>query len=193
MRLQCITAVAVEAKTLARQPFILIARADDFGHALEAAEALRHLRGKRDQHVVEGLRRRILADNYRYILIGIVGDRVRNKAAGSEGPEQVVESLRFGGVGGVNIDAVSEQKRLVRQSAHRHILGHCRFVSVCGAIVEQVEVDPGHGRGSWSPWSAWLMRYCVSSGTGRPVAPFSLPVFHAVPAMSRCAHLKFLA
>ena len=28
--------------------------------------------------------------------------------------------------------------------------------------------------------------------TGRPVAPFSLPSFHAVPAMSRCAQSYFL-
>ena len=54
MRLQCITAVAVEAKTLARQLFILIAGAHDLGHTLEAAKALRHLRRERDQHVVEG-------------------------------------------------------------------------------------------------------------------------------------------
>src|SRR3569832_2144081 len=35
-------------------------------------------------------------------------------------------------------------------------------------------------------------RYCVSKGTGRPVAPFLSPVSHAVPAMSRCAHWNFL-
>src|ERR1700704_1065161 len=31
------------------------------------------------------------------------------------------------------------------------------------------------------------MRNVVSRGTGRPVAPFSFPDFHAVPAMSRWA------
>ena len=35
---------------------------------------------------------------------------------------------------------------------------------------------------------ASFIRKCVSSGTGRPVAPLALPVFQAVPAMSRCAH-----
>src|SRR3569833_4302691 len=35
-------------------------------------------------------------------------------------------------------------------------------------------------------------RYCVSKGTGRPVAPFLSPVSHAAPAMSRCAHWNFL-
>ncbi len=38
------------------------------------------------------------------------------------------------------------------------------------------------------PYSARLRKNCSKSGTGRPVAPFSLPDFHAVPAMSRCAH-----
>ena len=32
---------------------------------------------------------------------------------------------------------------------------------------------------------ARLNRNCVISGTGRPVAPFALPDFHAVPAISR--------
>ena len=34
---------------------------------------------------------------------------------------------------------------------------------------------------------ARFIRKVVNNGTGRPVAPFSLPDFHAVPAMSRCA------
>ena len=31
----------------------------------------------------------------------------------------------------------------------------------------------------------------TSSGTGRPVEPLSRPLFHAVPAMSRCAQRSF--
>ena len=30
-----------------------------------------------------------------------------------------------------------------------------------------------------------------SNGTGRPVAPFALPVFQAVPAISRCAPVSY--
>ena len=37
------------------------------------------------------------------------------------------------------------------------------------------------------------IRNVVSNGTGRPVEPLSLPERQAVPAMSRCAHLYFLA
>ena len=40
-----------------------------------------------------------------------------------------------------------------------------------------------------SNYAEWdlLIRYCVSNGTGLPVAPFSAPDFHAVPAISKCA------
>ena len=40
---------------------------------------------------------------------------------------------------------------------------------------------------------ARFTRNCVSRGTGRPVAPFSRPLFHAAPAKSWCAHLNFFA
>ena len=32
-----------------------------------------------------------------------------------------------------------------------------------------------------------LIKYCISSPTGRPVAPFEPPDFQPVPAISRCA------
>ena len=41
-------------------------------------------------------------------------------------------------------------------------------------------------RGRGTP-VARSMRYCTSSGTGLPVAPFFLPLRQAVPAISRCA------
>src|SRR3981081_3717447 len=43
-----------------------------------------------------------------------------------------------------------------------------------------IEIDARH--------TARRARKCTRSATGRPVAPFSAPDFHAVPAMSRCAH-----
>src|SRR5690606_37954737 len=49
-----------------------------------------------------------------------------------------------------------------------------------GGAEREVDSDLHH-----SP--AWASRNWVSSGTGRPVAPLSLPLFHAVPAMSRWA------
>ncbi len=38
---------------------------------------------------------------------------------------------------------------------------------------------------------ARLIRNVVSKGTGRPVEPLAAPLFHAVPAISRCAQVYF--
>ena len=37
-----------------------------------------------------------------------------------------------------------------------------------------------------------FIKNVVNRGTGLPVAPLSLPLFQAVPAMSKCAHVYFL-
>ena len=57
--LQRVAALAgkAEARALA---FFLLVRPDHFGHALEAAETLRHLRRQRDEDVVAGVRRGIV-------------------------------------------------------------------------------------------------------------------------------------
>src|SRR5688500_15210885 len=45
----------------------------------------------------------------------------------------------------------------------------------------EIEINAGH----FFPACRSAKR--TRSGTGRPVEPFSRPLFHAVPAMSRCA------
>src|SRR6056300_784701 len=49
------------------------------------------------------------------------------------------------------------------------------------------------GKNSSALRNQLFSRYSTSSGTGRPVAPFSLPCNQAVPAISRCAQGYFLA
>src|SRR5207245_1936977 len=44
---------------------------------------------------------------------------------------------------------------------------------------------------AWGHCDALFSRKSVSNGTGRPVAPLAAPLFHAVPAMSRCAQVYF--
>ena len=56
----------------------------------------------------------------------------------------------------------------------------------------QLPCVPYQERPSSISTPALASRNWVSSGTGRPVEPFSLPDFQAVPAMSRCAQLNFL-
>ena len=52
-----------------------------------------------------------------------------------------------------------------------------------------VHACPEPGRRASLRWISQV----VSNGTGLPVPPFCLPPSQAVPAMSRCAHLNFLA
>ena len=60
-----------------------------------------------------------------------------------------------------------------------------------------VKIDRGHvrvpdGESVGQPGDSCASSQVVSNGTGRPVAPFSLPSFHATPAISRCAQSYFL-
>src|SRR5205807_9507909 len=48
------------------------------------------------------------------------------------------------------------------------------------------------GESIGQPGDSCARSQVVNNGTGRPVAPFSLPSFHATPAISRCAQSYFL-
>src|SRR5215472_11643500 len=52
-------------------------------------------------------------------------------------------------------------------------------------------LDLGSFRAGYAP--SCDSTHVVSIGTGRPVAPFAFPSFHATPAMSRCAQSNFFA
>src|SRR5690554_1488807 len=121
----------------------------------------------------------------------------------AERPEQVVYLFGLGFIGTVQVYLTVLRPGFIGQAAGE--LQACR-----GLIAAQnIEVDIGHGapcriepgnpslslsaqaendRLDDQPCT-WFNRYWVSKGTGRPVAPFSLPpLIHAVPAISRCAH-----
>src|SRR5207245_7581452 len=99
-----------------------------------------------------------------------------------ERPQQTIEVRGSVRVLREYIDAMLEPIGFLRQTAGGQI-----FTVILGRG-HQVKIDPGHS-GAAVSLRARSMRNCVSSGTGMPVAPFSFPVFHAVPAISRCAHL----
>src|SRR5215510_3123450 len=86
------------------------------------------------------------------------------------GPQELVETAGRSGVRRVDHDLQLLPNRLGDELASDLKLG----------FGVGVEVDARHPL-------ARLMRKVVSRGTGRPVAPFSLPDFQAVPAMSRWA------
>jgi hypothetical protein len=100
-----------------------------------------------------------------------VATTVRNKGSGRVMPEQFIQRIAGGFIGQADNGAHAVVQSLVTQLA-----SGAQLVLRAG-----VKIDLGHD------FCARLIRYCVSSGTGRPVAPFSLPDFHAVPAISRWA------
>lgn len=67
----------------------------------------------------------------------------------------------------------------------------------------EMKINLRHGQSDWRylalaferafavVGAAWLIKYCSNNATGRPVAPFAAPPFHAVPAMSKWAHGYF--
>src|SRR5674476_1599385 len=73
-----------------------------------------------------------------------------------------------------------------------------RSRSRCASLVREAEGGRrNHALAVFLPiphaFSARFIRKLLRSATGRPVEPLSLPDFHAVPAMSRCAQSNFLA
>ena len=89
-----------------------------------------------------------------------------------------------------------------RQHAHAAML-RPRFRHELRGDLEAISDSACRNRSSSSAFAYRISGACrggllsrssqvVSSGTGRPVAPFSLPSFHATPAMSRCAQSNFL-
>src|SRR5260221_7070213 len=87
-----------------------------------------------------------------------------------ESPQRAVEIREDLRVGRIHHQPARLRVGLQREAA-------CKALLLPGVAVE---VDPRH--------AARFSRKWERSATGRPVAPFSAPDFHAVPAMSRCAH-----
>src|SRR3989338_9903985 len=96
---------------------------------------------------------------------------MRDEGGGRKVPQQSIQR-----VGERRALCAEHYTYTVLQGSVAQLAGGAQFVGGTG-----IKIDFRHFN------AARLMRYCVSSGTGRPVAPFSLPDFHAVPAISRCA------
>src|SRR3569832_2056640 len=74
------------------------------------------------------------------VLLALVDALMRNEAAGSKGPQQLVEPGRVLAVARVDIYLVAEAIGLVRQTAGE------AFAAVGRGIGQDVEIDSGHGR-----------------------------------------------
>src|SRR5258708_12651264 len=87
-----------------------------------------------------------------------------------ESPQRAVEIREDFRVGRIHHQPARLRVGLQREAA-------CKALLLPGVAVE---VDARH--------AARRSRKCERRPTGRPVAPFSAPDFHAVPAMSTCPH-----
>lgn len=97
-----------------------------------------------------------------------------HKTAGTEGPQCLVQLFCPGFLVNLNVNVAFHSAGLIDQSA-----GDSLSIALI-RIPDKVKIYLGYG---FCP--ARLIRYWVKSPTGLPVEPLVLPLFHAVPAMSR--------
>src|SRR5690349_18664752 len=175
-----ISSVLIEPVALSCGVHFLLLNARDFDQAAEAAKERRVFQVEVKQNIIVGQFYGLMAQNDRsdagqFILDAAMGDEIH----GGTGPQEVVETLDDVQIRRVDHHLVAHLHRFCGEPA-----GDGQSVSPTG-----IKVNLRH---SWLFRDALSIRNCVSSGTGRPVAPFSLPDFHAVPAISRCAQRYFL-
>src|SRR4029453_4789400 len=109
---------------------------------------------------------------------------VRNEPERRPLPQEAVEP-----VGGVDIRRQHASAAMLCPRFRNERRGDLEAIGAVG-----VEIDRRHcARRQDAAEASCPSNQVVSSATGRPVAPFSLPSFQATPAMSRCAQSNFLA
>src|SRR5690348_1653689 len=166
-----VAALLVEGVARGGELLVGLVGGDDLQQPLEGREEGRPLVREVEEHVVVRQVLAVVGEHDRRLRgERAAGEAVRDELGRLEGPERLVEAVQRRAVGREDHDAARTLVGGRRQAAREAVL-------VLGVMVK---IDARH--------AARLTRKCDSSGTGRPVAPFSAPDFHAVPAMSRCAH-----
>src|SRR5438067_581203 len=167
-----VTAAFVEAIAAARRFTLAIVGADHLEQPLEARKMRRALGAEVEEHVEIGRRALVARDQHRRIRGERVIDcAVRHEAGRGPGPHQPIQTLRELRLWRVYEQPFASGERLRSEAAGG-------LESVRGV---EIELHVCHLR------PAWRSAKRTRSGTGRPVEPFSRPLFQAVPAMSRCA------
>src|SRR6185503_2063589 len=167
-----VAALLVERIALARPLLVGLVGGDDLQPAIEGREEGRPLVAQVEQHLV--VRERLAVRGKEHGRLGRerrIHAAMRHEARRLPGPEVAVEVGER-----LRIRRPHDQLRRLRAGLRGETAGEAHLV-----LGVAVEVDSRHAL-------ARLARKCDRSATGRPVAPFSAPDFHAVPAMSRCAH-----
>src|SRR5690349_13855834 len=189
-----VATILIETVAFPCRAGIIIRVAGNFNESPEAAEERRILKAQVEQYIIVRRIPSTIAECYRRKLSQLAACLAEwNKISRRESPQQFIDLLDCSHVRRVNHDLESFPHCCCNQTA-----GGMEPVSPA-----RVEVDFRHSfdlrrllRLPVSPvlpgcLVVRLIKNWVSSGTGRPVAPFSLPDFQAVPAMSRCAQRYF--
>ncbi len=165
-----VAAVPVEAITVPGKPAIVVARSNELDQPFKTAERRGQIGVQIDDDLIMGHLSVPTCDHDgSFGCEGVMRQAIRDEPNGLVSPEQLVEAARHALIRDVYDDAQMLPGRFGDKLAGDLQLG----------LGVRVEVNARHGE------TARFMRNVVSNGTGRPVAPFSLPDFHAVPAMSK--------
>ena len=170
MVVNLVAAVPIEAITVPGKPAIIVAGSDKLDQPFKTAERRGRIGVEIEDDLIMG-RLRLLARDHdgSFESVGVMRHAMRDESIGSVSPQQLVEAARR-----VLIRRVYDDAQLLPGRFGGKLAGDLQL-----GLGVRVEVNACHGE------TARFMRNVVSKGTGRPVAPFSLPDFHAVPAMSR--------
>src|SRR3569832_1647379 len=168
--LESIPPIAVKTEPFAATAPVLLALVDGLHHPLEAAEEARHAVGEIDEQGMTLHRRLCVSDQHRRRgdVVALVHALMRNEAAGSKGPQQLVEPGRVLAVARVDIYLVAEAIGLVRQTAGE------AFAAVGRGIGQDVEIDSGHGRRCFTDNASiklFTLVRCGGGGAGGGGAP----------------------
>ncbi len=149
----------------------------DFDQTMEAAEESGCINVQVYQYLIVREIFRMIAEYHRcYVGQSVVSAAVGNEIGWSERPQEFVDPVHHRHIRAINKYFQAQADCLGNKAA-----GDLQPVPA------RIEVNFGHSS-YVRPGGVFATRFimnCVSNGIGRPVAPFSLPDFHAVPAMSR--------
>ena len=118
-------------------------------------------------------------------LIQVIDDLLNDRLFNDKGERvdnlvhQVLDSVPVPEIHEWLTEVLKPGDRLALDPSVQSIAGYEQLARALVGLRENIEVDPGHARQGRAPQRS--RTNCESIGTGRPVAPFLLPDFQAVP------------
>ena len=177
MCLERVSVIAVCGESLSTLPFAVLVRGYKLCNAWKSISEWRYVITQVNQQVARPDRRCVASDRHRrFQPWGPVRNQlVRDEAAIAKCPEKFVDVLGIHAAARVNMHGICKAVGFLSQSAGEKLA----FARPLPG--QNVKIDPGH----YGKAPERAKRSSVNIGTGLPEAPFCLPDFHAVPAISR--------